>query len=392
MRTARLAGVWAGACALAACSSFAPIEAEHERRLAVEWATRLYELEPLAYHPVEEGQPLFVASTATPAGGLVVVPSKDRKVRGIEAATGRVVWEVATRGPNAARPVDLGPYGAPEELLVASFDGRVYRMNQRNGRILWTSEHPGTSGISASPVVSGKVGDKDAKVFVTSLDNRITALSLETGKKIWDHQRQQMTELTVSGQGGAAVVGGLVIAGFSDGALVAFSQEDGVTAWSADLAGEDKQFVDIDTTPVAARVKDGTIVVAGSFSRGLFAISAESGTVVWTKKGEGFLSAAADDGMIYAPQANGALWAIEAETGRVRWISRFDTGFCGTPVVSRKYVFAPVGEGLAVVDRGSGREVVRWSDGRGVRATPELAYGSLFVVGNGGLAYGLGVY
>ena len=62
------------------------------------------------------------------------------------------------------------------------------------------------------------------------------------------------------------------------------------------------------------------------------------------------------------------------------------------PLVYLNGALTPIGEALSFVDRGSGREVMRWSDGRGVRATPELAFGSLYVLGNSGQVYGLGVY
>lgn len=377
---------------LGACALFPPVGELDARRVTVDWATQLYELEPFAYHPIEEGRPLFVRGAATPDAGLLVVPAKDRRVRGIDAATGRVIWETETRGPIGAQPVDLGPNGAADEMLVASLDGRVYRLSQRNGRELWVSDAPATAGITASPVVVGKVDDPKAKVFVTSLDNRLTALSLKDGKKLWQAERQQEQELTVTGQAGCAVARDLVITGFSDGVLVAFAQDDGVQVWSTDLSGGDKQFVDVDTTPQIVDVPDGQVVVAGAFSRGLFGLGLEDGVVRWKQQGPGFGTPAVLDGLVYAPRADGQLWAIEADGGRVRWISKFDTGWAGTPVASRKYLFTPVGEGLAVIDRGSGHELARWSDGRGVRATPELAYGSVYVIGNSGLVYGLGVF
>lgn len=381
-----------GASALAACAIFPAVGQVEPRRLTLDWATRLYQLEELAYHPVEQGQPLYLKSANTPAAGLVVVPSKDRKVRGLDAGTGRVVWERATFGPNGARPVDLGPHGAADQLLVASYDGHVYRLNQRNGREVWVSEHPGTGGITAAPAVVGKVGDPKAKVFVTSLDNKLTALSLDTGARLWEAERPQQQELTLAGQAGAAVAKDVVVTGFSDGQLTAFAQEDGVTVWSADLSGGQRQFVDVDTTPQIVEVADGHVVVAGSFARGLYGLGLDDGVVLWSEKGEGFTTPAVLDGVVYAPRSDGQLWAIEADGGRVRWVAKFDTGWAGTPAVSRKYVLVPIGEALALVDRGSGREVGRWDDGRGVRATPELAFGSLYVLGNSGQVYGLGLY
>jgi len=376
---------------LLGCSLFPPVDRPEPRRLSLEWATTLYELEPLAYHPIDESQPLFVHSENTPDLGLVIVPSKERKVRGLDAATGRIIWEVETRGPNGSRALDLGPFGVPGEVLVASMDGRVHRLSQRNGRATWVSQSPVTAAITSTPNV-GLLPDGTGHVYVTSLDNKLTTLSLATGAKLWDYERVHDAELTVTGQAGAAVAKDMVITGFSDGTLMAFAQSDGAIVWSTELRGDLKQFVDVDTTPQVVEVEDGHVVVAGSFARGLFGLGLDDGIVLWTRPGEAFTTPATLDGIIYAPQSDGHLWAIEAATGKVLWGTHFDTGWAGTPVVSRKYVIAPIGKGLTLLDRSSGRQLLRWDDGRGVRGSPEVAHGTVYLVGNSGQAYALGLY
>lgn len=381
------------ACTLAvlpACTLFPPVERPEPRRLSVEWASRLYELEPLAYHPVDTTEPLFVQSEGTPETGLLVVPGKDRKVRGLDAATGRTIWEVPTLGPNGSRPLDLAPHGFPGELLIASMDGRVHRLSQRNGKRVWLSQSPATAAITSTPAVAGS-GD-GAKVFITSLDNRLTALSLGTGTKLWDYERIHDAELTITGQAGAAVAKDMVLTGFSDGTLVAVSQADGAVVWTTDLKGDQKQFVDVDTTPLVVELEDGHVVVAGSFARGLFGVGLDDGVILWNKPGEGFAHSVSLDGVVYASRTDGHLLAIEAAGGKTLWTSTFDTGWAGAPAVSRKYVILPIGEGLTLIDRSSGRQLLRWDDGRGVRGTPEVAHGSVYLVGNSGQAYSLGLY
>jgi outer membrane protein assembly factor BamB len=384
-----------GLALLASCAS-SQIGPEHTRRISVDWASRLYELEPFAYHPKDTSEPLFVRSDATPRTGLVIVPGKDRKIRALDARDGRVVWEKPTSAPNGPRPVDLGPHGAPEEVLVASLDGRVHRLSQRNGRETWVSEYPGTSAITASPAVVGQ--GNAGRVFVTSLDNRLTALSLETGKKVWSEDRPIEAELTISGQAGATAYRDMVITGFSDGTLVAFAQEDGATLWTADLRGPERSFVDVDTTPVVVSLPKtdehaaDTVVVAGAFSRGLSAVGIDDGLVRWTRPGEGFLTAIAKDGIVYAPQASGFLWAIDARSGKVLWVSTFSSRVASTPVSIGKYLVTPVGDGLTLIDRATGRQVVLWNDGRGVVATPAMGPRTLYVMSNGGLLYSLGIY
>ncbi|TNF37682.1 MAG: hypothetical protein EP329_02525 [Deltaproteobacteria bacterium] len=364
------------ALALAACGVFRPIGELPPNRLSVDWALPLYDLEPLAYHPLELGQPLFVQSDATPQTGLLVVPSKDREVRGVNAATGEVLWSFTTSGANVAQPVAAG-----EELVVASTDGHVYRANQRNGRVLWTSDYPGKSVVSA-PVVH------EGRVFVTSIDNRLTALSYEDGSRLWDKKRPHASEFTITGQAGVALFGDKVITGFSDGHLVAFAAEDGATMWTADLSGGKTEFVDVDSTPVVV----DNVVVASSYKSGLYGIDAATGTVTWLVKGEGYGTPAVIEGMLYVPQASGRIIAVRAADGAVRWVAKSFGERARTPAVSHKYVLAPIGESLALIDRGSGRTLARYDDARGVDATPELAYGTAFVLGNSGTLYSLGVY
>jgi len=362
--------------ALGACGVFRPIGDLPPDRLDVDWALPLYELEAFAYHPLELGRPLFVQSDATPPTGLLVVPSKDREIRGVNAATGEELWSFTTSGANVAQPAAV-----EEELVIGSTDGHVYRANQRNGRVLWTSDYPGKSIVSA-PVVA------DGRVYVTSIDNRLTALSWEDGSRLWDKKRPHASEFTITGQAGVTLFGESVITGFSDGHLVAFGAEDGATLWSADLAGGRTEFVDVDSTPVV--VED--LVVASSYRQGLYGLDAATGTVTWLVKGEGYGTPAAIEGMLYVPQASGRVVAVRAADGAVRWVAKSFSDRARTPAVSHKYVLAPFGESLALIDRGSGRTLTRYDDARGVDATPEMAYGTAFVLGNSGTLYALGVY
>jgi len=371
----------------AGCGIFPPVGELEARRLDVAWATTLYELEAFAYHANDEGQPLYLRSMATPDAGLVVVPSKDRAVRGLDAADGRVVWELRTQGPNAARPVVVGP----EDLLVASMDGHVYRVNPRNGRPVWVSDEPGTS-MTAPPVVAGKLDDAAATVFVTSIDSRLVALDLATGKRKWEQTRAIESELTMTGQAGPTLVGASVVTGFADGQVVAYAQEDGVTLWSTSLAGDKKEFVDVDTTPLLVTDGKQPILIVGCFRRGLFGLTPDHGDVQWSIKCEGFATGVADGVVAYVPQSNGRVWAVEADSGHVRWIADLGSGWASTPVVSRKYLLVPAGDGLAVLDRGSGREHVRWNDGRAIKATPDLAYGQAYLLASSGKIYALGLY
>ncbi len=384
-----LAALALGALLLGACAIFPPIGDPPRARLESAWSARAYTLEALAYHPKEPGSPAWMRSAETPAGGIVVVPRRDRVVSAFEADTGRLIWDLPMSGPIVARPVPIAERG---ELLVASMDGTVLRVQQRNGRVVWKSAEAGYAVVTPPVVVTGD-GGATGQVLVTSLDNRVTALDLATGARRWSVQRPDDAELTIAGQGGALVLGDRVVAGFSDGVLGAWALEDGATLWTADLSGKQREFVDIDATPVAVEGEDGeALIVVSVFKRGVFAVTADGGDIAWQVRGDGFGSPVHMDGLVVVTQASGRAWGLDAATGKVRWVSDLGSDWAGTPALSARYVFVPTGVDLAVLDKGSGRVVERWNDGRGVTGTPAFAWGRLFVATNAGLVHGVDVY
>jgi outer membrane protein assembly factor BamB len=375
----RLTPLWllAAAALLAGCAVLRPVGELEVSRIETEWARPLYALEMFAYRPVEAGEARFVKGGAAPEHGMVVVPSRDRVVRAVDAVTGQELWRLATEGANVAPAVVVG-----EDLLVGSMDGRLYRAHQRNGRPVWTVDFPGRGAVVTPPVVS------DGVAYAASIENRVAAFRLSDGAVLWDQRRPHQGEFTITGQSGLAVHGAAVIAGFSDGRLIAFDKADGATRWSVDLSGGAREFIDVDTTPLVI----GDVIVAGCYSVGLFGLDAATGKVLWRVGGEGYGTPAALEGTLYVPQSKGRLLAVDAATGAVRWATRLSTGSPATPAVSRKYLLVATGDALLIIDRGSGRTLVRLRDERGFSATPEVAWGTVYALANSGILYALALY
>ena len=365
-----------GLASAAGCGVFQPIDDAAPEPMRDEWAVQLYELEPLAYFPQERGRPLHIGGDAD--AGLVVVPSTDRHVRALDATTGEVIWTLPTQGPNVAAPVEMG-----DHLLIASMDGRLYRVRKRNGRPVWVSDLIGKGAILEAPAVHGD------RAFVTSEDNRLSAVDLAQGDVVWSRDRPHRANFTIHGQAGALVTGQHVITGFSDGRVVAFERSDGATYWSRDLADGKTEFVDVDTTPVM--VGDHT-VVAGAYKVGLYGLDVETGMTTWVLRGEGFGTPAEMQGVLYVPQASGRLVAVDPVAGSVIWALEMAEGAPRTPAVSYKYVLLPIDRSLVLVDRGSGRALRRYDDMYGFSSTPEIAWGTVYAQANSGHLYALGLY
>ncbi|MEZ4266258.1 MAG: PQQ-binding-like beta-propeller repeat protein [Myxococcota bacterium] len=347
------------------------------QRLQTDWAVHLYELEDFAYHPIEAGRPLWVGSASSPDGGLLVVPSADRRVRGIVAATGRILWEVETRGPNVARPTAVD-----DDVLVGSMDGRLYRLHQRNGGLVWRSELVGRGDLTSDIAVAGD------RAFVTTTDNRISALSLADGSVLWDRSRPHRGEFTITGQSGPVVHEDTVITGFSDGQLVAMATSDGATVWAVDLSAERTEFADVDSTPVLV----GETLVVSAYASGLYGVDASDGAILWQVPGEAYGTAATLDRMVYVSQADGHVLAVDAADGAVLWRTTVHKGVPRLPAVTRRYVMVPVEDRLLLLDRGTGRVITAYDDTYGFAATPEVAWGTAYTPGNSGWLYALAVY
>jgi outer membrane protein assembly factor BamB len=350
------------------------------------WGARVYALENFAYFPTETAHAAWLPAEAG-APALVVVPTRHRKVVAFDAADGVRRWELETLGGNVAAPVALP---GTEDLIIASLDGAVYRVNRRNGRLVWRSDRAG-HGVAADPVVVGS-GDT-ARIVLTSLKNRVAVLSAANGELQWFVDREHDAEMTLAGHGGALVVGDAVVAGFSDGYVGAWALEDGARLWLADLGEGDPELADVDATPVAVKGPDGeSLVVLSVNRRGLVALTADGGDLAWQVRGAGFLSPDHDAGLLVAPQVDGLVWGIDAASGKVLWRTSLGTGAAGEVALSREYVFAPSGRDLAVLDRGTGRVMARWGDGRGLAARPVFAHGELYLVGHSGFVWSLEVH
>ena len=346
-------------------------------RVSSDWTASLYSLESFAFRPEDRGQPVHVSDDFAGDSGIVLVPTKDRALRALRGTDGAEIWRFETGGANVARPLVV-----EDDVIVASTDGRLYRLKRRSGRTLWAVDVPGKAAVLQSPVMA------DGKIFVATMENRIAAFDANTGAVVWDRRRPPEGVFTITGHAGLLVDGDAVITGFNDGWLVGFATSDGATLWSTDLSGNAQGFVDIDTTPVAS----GSNYIVSSYGVGLFALEKKSQDVTWYVKGQGFMTPVLAGGTLYAATASGDLYAIVAATGKVLWHKKYAKALHSAPAATRKYLLLPTSGGLLVIDRKQGRVLQRVGDSHGFTARPFYVNGTLFALSNSGRFYALGIH
>ncbi|MCI0823413.1 MAG: PQQ-binding-like beta-propeller repeat protein [Chloroflexi bacterium] len=110
-------------------------------------------------------------STPTVADGVVYLGAHF-KVLALDAETGTVIWEQATKGP-----VHSSPAVAGDTLFLGFMDHRMLALEQNTGTVRWQFETGGA--------ITGSANVTNGIVYFGSWDNFIYALDAATGELIW---------------------------------------------------------------------------------------------------------------------------------------------------------------------------------------------------------------
>jgi outer membrane protein assembly factor BamB len=306
--------------------------------------------------------------------GTVFIGSHDGVFYALSPRDGSERWK-KTIGPTSGAPVVLG-----DLVYVGGDDGVLRALAVSDGTERW--KYAARGAILRPPVASG-----DLIVFATDGD-RVVAVDRGSGKWRWGYEREPPEEFTVRGHAGVAVDGEQVLTGFSDGHLVSLARTSGDVLWVRSLAGDARQFVDVDTTPVA----HGGVVYAASVQGGLYGLQASDGTERWLASIPGVSQIVLDSDRLYVVGAESGLHAVDLG-GNVLWRQGFArAGDPARPVVDGHYLFLSVAEqGLYIIDKRDGTLVQSFLPGHGITAAPAVVGDSLFVMSNGGILYAMSV-
>lgn len=222
-------------------------------------------------------------------------------------------------------------------VFVESFDRRVSALDERSGRILWSTSVPGV--VMTTPIVADRlviVGTGTSRVLTQTAStlvwgrpqgDEIVALDEGTGRIRW--RRSTVGEdmpspafVTIRG------IGAIVFAN-GDDHLRAWAVRDGRTIWERAVHG-------IASMSSAAVDRGRIFVVTGDGSHSgrldrLIAINPPDGRIVWgAPYGNADCSPAIAGGLVFVEGSNSAaahpqpnafndVEAVDERTGRVRW-------------------------------------------------------------------------
>jgi outer membrane protein assembly factor BamB len=177
-------------------------------------------------------QRLGAVATGAPTAlnGRVHVAGRDGTGWTVDAATGRILWSVASTPDLLGVMGGAGPAATAQTVVFPFISGELIAADPQSGAVQWTAyllgERPGRSyarvtDITGDPVISG------GRVFVGNHSGETAAIEIGTGQTVWTAPKGALGPVTVAG--------GSVFLVSDQNDLVRLDAGSGETLWSVPL-------------------------------------------------------------------------------------------------------------------------------------------------------------
>ncbi|MDG6093647.1 PQQ-like beta-propeller repeat protein [Acetobacter sp. AN02] len=225
------------------------------------------------------------------------------------------LWQMRLK-PSKLRSSNLGGgLGVDgDTLYIVDGVGQAIAADVATGKEKWRVDI-GSPGRSAPTIAEGRV-------YLGTIDERFFALDAATGKQVWTFASMP-TDTVTFGQPAAAVVDGVVLAGFGSGDLVALRADSGEVVWSDTLGSINGQasaldFACIRSMPV---IVDRT-AYAMSVSSVMVAVDMRSGRRLWERAIAGQNAILAVDEWLFIITLGQQVACIDRLSGQIRWLTQ----------------------------------------------------------------------
>lgn len=308
-------------------------------------------------------------------GDLLIVGNAIDGVAAYDRKSGQEQWRYSI-----ANGVESGAEISKGRLYFGGSNGFFYCLDALSGKLNWS--FPVRAETLSTPRVDGNA------VYFLAGNNVLFALDAQTGAQKWLYIRKDREELSIRGGSRPLIFEGSVIAGFSDGNLVALSKESGSVLWDVNL-NTNKKYRDMDTDPFLAD-KD---LIVGGYDGSVYSVSASSGKVKWKSDQSGYGSFLTKGSKLFFSSTNDEIVSLDLNSGKLLWKQKLK-GLGSSPALYGAYVLSGDSRGsLALREPDTGEVVAEYDTGRGVtsKASVDVSMSRIYIVSAAGNIYSLGV-
>ena len=219
------------------------------------------------------------------------------KVMAFAAGFGEVRWS-KTIGPSESSPLLVG-----NRLYVGDWEGRLWALDARTGKTIWT--------YRAGGPIKGAAAFTAGRVYFGSYDGHVYCVAAKSGKLVWKARAQARLYGDSRFYSTPALAFGRLYIGSTDGKVYSYGAASGTLIWSHSTGGY------VYSSPAAWN----GLVFAGSYSKRLYAFDAATGDVRWTFSANGQISGSPTviGNVVYFATLANRTYALSARTGKELW-------------------------------------------------------------------------
>jgi len=293
---------------------------------------------------------------------VIAVGTADRQVVLLDRATGQVVWRVRLQGP-----IRGGPLLDHDRLYVATEappDGRVFALQLRDGRTLWSTR---AGSIRAALALEGDT------LYAGTEAGLVLRIAAADGKIVWRRQLRGAIRAPA-----VPTPSGIAVATTAD-TLFLLDRTTGEVRGRLVTPGT--------VLDAPALGPDGTALYMGTTSGHLLAVQLPQLSVTWdVSAGDAVLGApAVTRETVYALARNGVLWIVPRGDGAAaRSLPLGIVAVAGPNPLERGVLAASVSGEVLLVDPASGAITWRAQIDGPIEQPPLVSNGDLVVVGGRG--------
>jgi outer membrane protein assembly factor BamB len=283
------------------------------------------------------------------AGGRVFTIDTEHVVSAFDARTGDRIWRIDLTAKEADDDVEPGgiAYEGGRVFVTTGF-GKVVALDAATGKQAWRR----AVGLPLHAPPTAAAG----RVYVITVENQLRALNATDGSDAWPPYQGLAEVARLLGGASPAAEGGIVVAPFSSGELVAIRADTGRALWTESLAPSRRT----DEISALAHIRARPVIDEGrvyAISAGgiLAAFDIGTGQRLWDRDIGGLHSPWIAGRQLYQLTNDGQLVCVSADSGRIHWVTQLPT----------------------FVDEKKRRDPILWSG-------PVMAGGRLLIVGTNG--------